>query len=479
MSSPRTRRALPALATLALALTLTATGTAAAFDDRPAPAPEPVAGTASRAPAPVDPAAPAATLQTTAFTVARSCSPLPAAARAEVHHAVTACVSVDSTSGKAAAARTTAAAPLAAAVADDPAATPTPDATATDDPDDPGTDTQFEPDADDPEPPPPTCTLSNPGQWSWSRTGGLCLRGAEVTYTLYDEYAKPVGHGLIKVDSTLATSYKSLNLNETITTTLVEVDGEVTSLGVKMEVSCGAGCKATKKQPWFGTPILTPGLEKTGTTTYSGDDFAGNDTRSSFQTGYKLYVTMPGAVPLDPSASWMSPANGEIRCDKEQPRLRGCVIPTPDMPVLSFSRSHPKYGIAVPIYEEIMRRRGTDVLHATNEATATSNRTATCTPFINLYPTQRGADSCDEFPFASTTEGGQNGDLCAELTPQVVNGVWSAPATWPDRPTTGTETCLRLHITQRANSSAGGVLGALRKYQRLVDNDAFRIEFTA
>ncbi|MEU7057476.1 hypothetical protein [Streptomyces sp. NPDC046197] len=68
--------------------------------------------------------------------------------------------------------------------------------------------------------------------------------------------------------------------------------------------------------------------------------------------------------------------------------------------------------------------------------------------------------------------------LCAELTPQVVGGVWSAPATWPTRPASGTETCLRLHITQRANSSAGGVLGSLRKYQRLVDDDPFRIEFT-
>ncbi|GAB2974765.1 hypothetical protein GCM10023080_044190 [Streptomyces pseudoechinosporeus] len=80
---------------------------------------------------------------------------------------------------------------------------------------------------------------------------------------------------------------------------------------------------------------------------------------------------------------------------------------------------------------------------------------------------------------ADTREGGQDGNMCAELTPQVVNNVWSAPATWADRPTTGTETCLRLHITQRANSSAGGVLGSLRKYQRMLTDDPFRIEFTA
>ncbi len=126
-----------------------------------------------------------------------------------------------------------------------------------------------------------------------------------------------------------------------------------------------------------------------------------------------------------------------------------------------------------------MRRRGTDILHAVDQTQATANRAATCTPFTNLYPSTSGADSCDEFPMASTREGGQDGNLCAELTPQVVNNVWSAPATWANRPTAGTETCLRLHITQRANSSAGGVLGSLRKYQRLVTDDPFRIEFTA
>ncbi|WP_367140112.1 MULTISPECIES: NucA/NucB deoxyribonuclease domain-containing protein [Streptomyces] len=412
------------------------------------------------------------------FTGNVSCSPIPAEARAQVHSAVTACVSIDKVPGKAGTAPTGASASLAAigSGVDDPGT------------DDPGTDPEFEPDTNDPEPPPPSCMLAGPGlansgpvpgQWAWSRTGGLCLNGADVTYTLYDEYVKPVGTGLIQVNSTLATSYKSLDLNETITVKLLRVTGQVKSLGVKMEVNCDAGCTTKTKQPWLGTPNLIPGQEKTGRTKYSADAFAVNTTRSSFQTHYKMYVLMPGAVPVDPTASWSSPAQGKIRCDKEQPRLRGCVIPTNDLPVLSYSRSHAKHGIVVPIYEEIMKRRGTDILHAVNQTTANANRSATCEPFTNLYPGQRNADTCDEFPPASTREGGQDGDLCAELTPQIVNGVWSAPATWPTRPTTGTETCVRLHVTGRANYSAGGVLGSLRKFQRLVDGDPFRIEFTA
>ncbi|MFF3413549.1 hypothetical protein ACFYW9_02470 [Streptomyces sp. NPDC002698] len=409
--------------------------------------------------------------QSTSFTADTSCSPIPAEDRADAGGAVKACTRVQSastaksdTSSRRLAAPASTASGITAAADDDPSGD--------------GISTEFEPDADDPEPPAPSCTLTNPGQWTWSRTGGMCLRGVVVKYTLYNQQGVPIGTGEIEVNSTLATSYKSLDLKETITAKLARVSGDVKSLTVRMKVSCGAGCKTVTQQPWFAT-TLVPEQEVSGSTKYSGDAFAADTTRSSFRTSYAMYVTMPGTAPIDPNASWSSPANGEIRCDREQPRLRGCVIPTDDLPVLSYSRSHAKYGIVVPIYEEIIQRRGTDILHAVNQAQADINRAATCTPFSNLYPGTRGADSCDEFPMASTREGGQDGSLCAELTPQVVNNVWSAPATWPTRPATGTETCLRLHITQRANSSAGGVLGSLRKYQRLVENDPFRIEFTA
>ncbi|WP_327684387.1 NucA/NucB deoxyribonuclease domain-containing protein [Streptomyces sp. NBC_00467] len=462
MTSPRTRWVLPALL---LTVALTATGTAGAADGQAAPARSPLTGAADETADGVS-AAPATTVQSAAFAAEDFCSRLPAGARTAAPDAVTACVSVDSGTGTATRTKTAAPTPATADLAaDDPAGD--------------GIGTEFEPDADDPEPPAPSCALTNQGNWTWSRTGGMCLNGVEVTYTLYDANGKTIGTGLVQVDSTLATSYKSLDLNETITARLVRVTGDVKSLVVKMQVDCGAGCKTVTKQPWYGSTAMTPGTERTGKTKYSGDAFAAGTTRSSFRTSYKMYVTMPGAVPVDPSASWSSPATGEIRCDKEQPRLRGCVIPTDDIPVLSYSSAHEKYGIVVPIYEEIMKRRGTDILHAVNQTKANANRASTCTPFTSLYPGQTGKDSCDEFPPASTEEGGQDGDLCAELTPQVVNGLWSAPATWPTRPASGNETCLRLHITQRANSSAGGVLGSLRKYQRLVDGDPFRIEFTA
>ncbi|MER5887235.1 hypothetical protein ABT160_25720 [Streptomyces sp. NPDC001941] len=488
MSARRIRVVLFPLA-LSLTLALTAAGTSSADEAHGRDA------SGSTSPAPVDPAAPAAILRTAPFTAGDTCTDVPAGARTATHDAVRACIRVRSRpSAKAGtalpsqAARTPAAAathgPTDSGAKRNGEASKGPrglpgDEAEPDDPAGDGISTEFEPDTDDPEPPAPSCRITEPGTWSWSRTGGMCLNGAEVTYTLYDANSVVIGRGLIAVNSSLATSYRSLELKETITAKVIRVEGDVQSLTVRMKVGCGTGCKTVTKQPWYARTLALNG-EATGTTKYNGGEFAAGSTRSSFQTDYTMYVSMPGGEPIDAEASWPSPAGAKIRCDAEQPRLRGCVIPTDDPPVLSYSRSHAKYGLVVPIYEAVMTRRGTNLLHAVDQAQAGANRAATCSSFTNLYPAVRGKDSCDEFPMASTREGGQAGALCAELTPQFdANGVWSAPATWPNRPTTNTETCLRLHISQSANSSAGGVLGALRKYQRLITDDPFRIEFTA
>ncbi|MGV4926560.1 hypothetical protein [Streptomyces sp. BHT-5-2] len=376
MTSPRTRRVLPALL---LTVALTTTGTAGAADSQIAPARTALTGAANKTAdtTSADPAASVATLQRTAFTAEDSCTRLSASARPKVRDAVTACVSVHNAPGA-----STAASKKAAAFT--PSSVTHLANSAADEPGDAGTDPEFEPDTDDPEPPPPSCELTNPGQWSWSRTGGLCLNGVDVTYTLYDQSGKSIGTGLIQVSSTLATSYKSLDLKETITAKLVRVTGAVKNLVVKMQVGCDAGCKTVTKQPWYGSTPMTPGEVKTGTTKYSGDAFAEGTTRSSFQTSYKLYVMMPGAAPVDPSASCSSPANGKIRCDKEQPRLRGCVIPSDELPVLTYSRSHAKYGIVVPIYEEIIVGAQTSCTRSirprrTPTAPRRAHRSLTCT----------------------------------------------------------------------------------------------------
>jgi hypothetical protein len=46
-------------------------------------------------------------------------------------------------------------------------------------------------------------------------------------------------------------------------------------------------------------------------------------------------------------------------------------------------------------------------------------------------------DSCDEFPFAGTYEGGTDGGLCAEIVPQYEDGAWYIHQADDSRPVTG------------------------------------------
>ncbi len=143
----------------------------------------------------------------------------------------------------------------------------------------------------------------------------MCLNGAEVTYKLIDSRGAEIGSGLIAVNSTLSTSYKSLDVTETITAKVIRVTGDVQSLTLRMQVGCGTGCTPVTKQPWYAT-TLGYGQEVTGKTKYRGDPFATGKTRVSFRTNYAMYVTMPGATPVDSSATWSSPrGRGDpLRC---------------------------------------------------------------------------------------------------------------------------------------------------------------------
>ncbi|MGW0856963.1 NucA/NucB deoxyribonuclease domain-containing protein [Streptomyces sp. NPDC002690] len=109
-----------------------------------------------------------------------------------------------------------------------------------------------------------------------------------------------------------------------------------------------------------------------------------------------------------------------------------------------------------------------------------ANRRRTCEagssdPFVtrnDLVPN----DSCDEFPFAGTFEGGTDGALCADIMPLFENGQWVLYEARQDKPVTFTEPCIRAHVSLSANSSAGGVYGSLVKTARILDTEKFYVD---
>lgn len=404
------------------------------------------------------------------FAGSGSCTGVPAAVRATLRTAVTECVTVrtpeaarNDTRAAASGAGITTLAAEAAAAEDDP------------DEYDPGV---YDPDPGDP-PASATCTITQ-GVYEWTRTGGLCGK-VQVTYTLYDTNGKSVGTGLINVSTSLRTHVADTDLSEDIRAEVVQVTGQVTALNIRFRTDCTSGCLATLRTPWYGNTELTTGQSKSGTVTYKGS-IPASATRASFQTKYQMYVTTAGATPVDPSASWSPPADAVIRCDSEMPTTSGCVIPftdDEDAPILEYSLSNPNHGQASATYELGLRMRGSSLFHGENKDVGNANRRNTCgsAKFTNLFPTIPEADSCDEFPFAGTQEGGTDGSLCAEITPTKVNGVWTTPPTHADKPVTD-QPCIQSHMPLFNNKSAGSVYGNFKKDQRIIKGDAFWMTIT-
>jgi hypothetical protein len=84
-------------------------------------------------------------------------------------------------------------------------------------------------------------------------------------------------------------------------------------------------------------------------------------------------------------------------------------------------------------------------------------------------------DSCDEYPFAKTYEGGTPGGLCADIAPLFEEGQWQIYEANPNKPVTGTEKCVRGHVPLGENEGAGGELGRFTQAQRVLDLDSYSV----
>ncbi|MGW3660635.1 hypothetical protein ACWD6R_35525 [Streptomyces sp. NPDC005151] len=323
------------------------------------------------------------------------------------------------------------------------------------------------------------CDITQPGYWTWTRTGGMCLNGQEVTYTLWNDKGAVLGTGLMDVKSSMDLSATNVSWNELITVKVIAVTGQVTSLNVSFDVSCTSACSAPSNRPWTGARTLGVGAQASGSVTYNSNVASG--ASDSFQTKYHMYVTTTGNIPTQPNVNWDSPVQAKIRCDAEL-TTPGCVIPE-RRATLEYSLSDPNHGAAAAAYGFAQANlRGWAPLSRA-DGLNDANRARTCgsqssDPFV-LLPQYVPNDSCDEFPFAGSFEGGTDGALCADIVPLFQNGQWMIYEARTDKPVTFNEPCIRGHVALEANQSAGGKYGAFVKNQRILDTEKYNVNIIA
>ncbi|MFF3214276.1 DNA/RNA non-specific endonuclease [Streptomyces sp. NPDC002886] len=305
----------------------------------------------------------------------------------------------------------------------------------------------------------------------------------EVLYILRDANGKEIGSGTVEVATSATLPAQGTTWNEHVTATMTRASQDVTTLSVKFRAACSAGCTATKYAPFFGTNLTVGGQPASGDVTYTSTPAAGQ--RFDFSTSYQLYVTMPGATPTDPNASWSNPQ--KIRCDDAVggTSTAGCAVPSV-MPVVAMKATSSEPGGAIAAYgwaQKNLNDGWGKSKPLTRQVSGVADRTSrTCgsagtEPFIantDLIAT----DTCGEFPFAEVKEGGVDGARCVEVIPNASSGGWDTYVLGNSLELNRAAPCVRAHVSVADKQFADGKLAAGFQSQRVIDADQFKLEVT-
>ncbi|MFF2614108.1 DNA/RNA non-specific endonuclease [Kitasatospora sp. NPDC058046] len=325
-----------------------------------------------------------------------------------------------------------------------------------------------------------TCATTTPGNWSYGRFG-YCVNGLNVLYTLKDGNGKELGTGTLTVATSALLPAARTTWDEDITVAMTGATGAVTSLSAKFRAECSAGCKVTKPAPWFGGDLVK-GQSVSGNVSYSSAPAAG--TSVDFTTSYKLYVTSPGAQAVDPNASWSNPE--KIRCDDDvrdtssstSKPVAGCAVPSV-MPIVRMSTS--TEGAAAAGYQWAQNNlsdgwgRNKPLTRAKSGMADRTSRTCEGSQPFEALPDLVTDDTCDDFPFGASHEGGTDGAQCAEIIPNPSTGTWDV---YPLRSVTGSMPCVRAHVPVADSQSARTRLSEGFANQRVVEGERFGLEVT-
>ncbi|MEV5880221.1 hypothetical protein AB0L75_39705 [Streptomyces sp. NPDC052101] len=303
-----------------------------------------------------------------------------------------------------------------------------------------------------------------------------CVRH-NIVYALVSPDGQVIGTADLTVVAASEPSPTSTRWQESISV----LAGAMSPTIPAMKVSLRSDCTQCIAGPpaWGGGYIeLHQGEEDhTGTLSYDSTVRGGGLSQRT-QISYQSEVVSTGANPVTSPQNWAGPS---LRCDGQVGLYPGCIV-TGHLAQVTISKS--LYGAAAVAYEWAQNnltngRLGTEKKPLTRDADdkmADKRRYYSCKappkPFEG-DPSVRD-DSCDEFPFAKSREGGTIGSMCTEIVPRNVGGVWSVTVV-RDEPVAP---CIRAHVPKDENTGAGGQLGRDVQSERILDGEAYQVVIT-
>lgn len=313
------------------------------------------------------------------------------------------------------------------------------------------------------------CASAPDAEWQLSRFTSCWHAG--LTYTAYDAKTHaPVGGARFTVAQYTELASNKTDWTERAELTFVDKSAWGVAVGKFMwanwSASCDSACSTTTSAPFPANTPITPGSTRSGSIAFTNPQAKGS--ADSFRTSYTLQLVLTGSLG-DAPVQYSAPP---LRCDNQVGNTAGCVVsvftPTFNVDRIEF----PAAAVGVQWAQDNLpshpgKRGAGEPLHRqANLTIQRANRTRICGQ--NWAPDSTVPnDSCDEFPFAATREGGSmDGIDCAEIIPHA-NGTVTVfkPA--------GSSTCARAHVPLPQNTDVGGDLGQFVQDQRVVDGDAY------
>ncbi|MFL3871341.1 hypothetical protein LT966_32825 [Streptomyces griseobrunneus] len=329
-----------------------------------------------------------------------------------------------------------------------------------------------------------------PTEYTYERFGS-CLGNRPINITELKD-GKPVGSALLYVSSRLNLDRAKLSWKESIRVKYESFEGKLTTntFHIAFTAGCNRSCKMATASPWAGQLSLTPNQTLSGDVEYNvatpNSGFNGGIT-----TNYKINVMQAGTVPVQPNATWSNPRT--IRCDDEVSSVPGCVYPhiAPELvlPLSTYKEAAATYLFQQQYSDHPLGTKAAPLHRLADLDAQEANRDSTCvvaaegtveTPELFVRKSSRiPDDSCDEYPFAASVEGGTPGAYCNDVEFELANGEWIYAQANSTKPLSKEARCSRGHVPLDLNTAAGQELGRLVQAQRMIDFDAYTVRIPA
>ncbi len=219
----------------------------------------------------------------------------------------------------------------------------------------------------------------------------MCFDADTTAQKLDAKTGRVLGTARLSIAQSIAFSVSSPAFVEAFSLRVSSISGDVAGMTIRLTASCGAPCQASAAVPALA---LRAGASTQGQIRYTD----ATATRHRTSSTYTLTLSPTSIRP----AQWSSV---DYRCDRELPRLPGCVVPD-YIPTMTSMQGLPQIAANI-------RRIQANGPHHYGRNTAGGNpltRNSTISAANNRAacrkrgPAPKGK-SCDEYPFASTDQG--------------------------------------------------------------------------